>query len=97
MPRTSSQILELAKRGAEYRYRELSEELSSLVRQFPHLRTLSARRRRGATLDGIEVPQPKSTPVRRRRRMSAAGRAAISAAQKKRWAAIKKMKGRSES
>jgi hypothetical protein len=34
---------------------------------------------------------------RRRGKLSAAGRAAISAAQKKRWAAIKKMKGRSES
>ena len=38
MPKHSSHILELAKRGAEARYRELLDELKSLSKSFPHLR-----------------------------------------------------------
>src|ERR1043166_1545823 len=37
MPRPTSHILELARRGAEHRYRELQEELASLERTFPKL------------------------------------------------------------
>ena len=38
MPKHSSNILELAKRGAEARYRELVDELKTLTKSFPHLR-----------------------------------------------------------
>ena len=39
MAKHSSSILELARRGAQHRYEELQEELASLVRQFPDLRS----------------------------------------------------------
>jgi len=38
MPRRSAHFLELAKRGAEARYRELVDELKMLTTTFPHLR-----------------------------------------------------------
>jgi hypothetical protein len=38
MPKHSSQILQLAKRGAEVRLRELLDELKILTLSFPHLR-----------------------------------------------------------
>jgi hypothetical protein len=48
------------------------------------LRALSARRRRrAATLDGIEVPQAESTPARHRRRMSATATKAVSERMKR--------------
>jgi hypothetical protein len=37
MPRHSSQILALARKGAEQRYRELKKELASIEKAFPHL------------------------------------------------------------
>ncbi len=37
MAKRSSQILELARKGAEYRYQELNAEIAALVRDFPHL------------------------------------------------------------
>jgi len=88
MPRHSSQILKLAKRGAEARFRELVDELKALTQSFPHLRD---------AVDPDELPvnfilrvghdrESVEEPPRKRRRMSAKGRAAISAAQKARWA-----------
>src|SRR5262249_36270200 len=38
MPKHSSHMLELARRGAEARFRELLDELKSLTSAFPHLR-----------------------------------------------------------
>jgi antibiotic biosynthesis monooxygenase (ABM) superfamily enzyme len=84
MAKHSSSILELARRGADHRYEELQQELASLVRQFPDLRrgaleiVKSGRRATRAAAAGL---QP-----RRRRKMSAAARARISAAQRARWA-----------
>ena len=84
MAKYSASILELARRGAQHRYEELQAELASLVRQFPDLKTTTREiARRGRTAfqaAGAEV-QP-----RRRRKMSAAARARISAAQRARWA-----------
>ena len=91
MPKHSSHIVELAKRGAEVRLRELMGEAKNLIELFPHLRD---------SFDKDELPLPfilakgagrarRITPTRRRRRMSAAARAKIAAAQKKRWAKIK--------
>jgi hypothetical protein len=85
MPDYSSHILELAKRGAAHRYQELKTELALLVRQFPHLRGGSARR----------VGSPAETvtsPIRRRRKMSAAAKKAISERMKKLWAARRRAK-----
>jgi hypothetical protein len=88
MPKHSSQILQLAKRGAEVRFRELLDELRVLALSFPHLRDAVDR-------DGLPVEfilrrgQEKAGAVqaaRSRRTMSAKARKAISMAQKARWA-----------
>jgi len=84
MAKYSASILELARRGAQHRYEELQAELASLVRQFPALRTGArevVRRGRKAVQAAAAELQP-----RKRRKMSAAARARISAAQRARWA-----------
>jgi hypothetical protein len=87
MAKHSSSFLELARRGAQHRYEELQEELASLVRQFPDLRSgareIVNRGRRAVQAAAAEL-QP-----RKRRKMSAAARARISAAQRSRWAKLK--------
>jgi hypothetical protein len=88
MPKHSSQILQLARRGAEVRLRELLDELKILTLSFPHLRDAVDRDdlpvefilRRGEEKAG-EVQAARS-----RRTMSAKARKAISMAQKARWA-----------
>lgn len=91
MPKHSSHILQLAKRGAEVRFRELLDELRFLTLSFPHLRDAVDRDdlpmkfllRRGAE---------KAGPVqaaRSRRKISAKARKAMSDAQKARWAKSK--------
>ena len=88
MAKHSSQILQLAKRGAEVRLRELLDELKILTLSFPHLRD---------AVDRDDLPmefilrrgQEKAGPVqaaRSRRTISAKARKAISMAQKARWA-----------
>ena len=88
MAKHSSHILELAKRGADVRFRELLHELKLLTLSFPHLRDL-------VSSDDLPVnfllrrgrDRAQAWPnSRRRRKMSAKARAAISAAQKARWA-----------
>lgn len=78
-------VRDWARLGAERRLVELAEEAAAIHRAFPELR------------DRHEVPTrsrgaapASSRPVRRRRRMSAAGRAKLRAALRKRWAAAKK-------
>ena len=93
-PSTSSRIVELAKRGAEARFRELLDELNVLTLSFPHLRD---------AVDGEDLPvkfilrrgRDKAGAVqaaRSRRTMSAKARKAISDAQKARWAKQKAKK-----
>lgn len=88
MAKHSSHILELAKRGADVRFRELLHELKLLTLSFPHLRDL-------VNSDDLPVNfllrrgRDKTQALangRRRRKMSAKARAAISAARKARWA-----------
>lgn len=84
MAKHSSSILELARRGAQHRYDELVDEINSLVQHFPDLRggaREAVRRGRRAVVAATAEPQP-----RKRRKMSAAARKAISDAQKARWA-----------
>ena len=96
MAKHSSQILQLAKRGAEVRFRELLDELKFLTLSFPHLRDAA---------DGGDLPvnfilrrgEEKAGLVqaaRSRRKMSAKARKAISAAQKARWAKQKASAGK---
>jgi hypothetical protein len=84
MAKHSSNILQLARRGAQHRYDELVAEIDSLLQHFPDLRTggrQAVRRGRRAVAAAAGELQP-----RKRRKMSAAARKAISDAQKARWA-----------
>ena len=75
--------LELAKCGAEHRYRELKAELESLTDYFPHLGEGFG----ASPAAPVETVKPQSLP---RRRMSAAARKAVSERLKKYWAASAK-------
>ena len=87
MAKHSSQILELARKGAEHKYQELKEEIAALVKSFPHLRG------RGTSSSGGRVARAEA-PVRRRKRkpMSAAAKAAVSKRMKAYWATRRKAK-----
>jgi hypothetical protein len=85
MAKHSSHILTLARKGAEYRYQELREEMASLVKHFPDLAGRIVSRGAAALSEGGKAAMNELAP-RKRRKMSAKARAAISAAQKARWA-----------
>jgi hypothetical protein len=93
MPKYSSHILELARRGAELRWHELQAEVAALIKLFPHLSGLSKARRGGRGRAALTVPAvappPGATKARKRRTMSAEARAKIAAAQKRRWAKVR--------
>jgi hypothetical protein len=80
-----------ARRGAEARLRELAEEAKQLLKVFPDL---------SASFDEDELPlnfilrrgARKAATARRRKRMSAAQRRAVSARMKKYWAERRKAK-----
>jgi hypothetical protein len=83
-------MLELARRGAEARYRELLDELKMLAQSFPHLRDAVDRDelpvsfilRKGRDKAKATV----TTAPRRRRKWSAAARRAAAARMKLYWA-----------
>ena len=87
MAKHSSNILELAARGARHKYDELQAEMSSLVRQFPNLRKsgseLMKRGRKAVAAAAAELKP------RKRRKLSAKARKAIGDAQRRRWAKVK--------
>jgi hypothetical protein len=89
----SSQVLEMARKGAEHTYEELHSQLAKLVKDFPHL---AKRTRRAVTRSysrGVETVQTNAPKVRRRaRQMSAAARKAVSIRMKKYWATRRKAK-----
>lgn len=91
MAKHSSHILDMARKGAEHKYEELKTEIAALVKHFPHL----AGRARGIVSRGATALSKRGKAViaeltpRRRRKMSAKARKAISVAQRKRWAAHK--------
>ena len=87
MPKHSSHILELARRGAEHRYQELKTEIGSLVKLFPHLRSRSG----GLLSAPVETVQ-RAIRRRRRRKMTEAAKKAVSERMKKLWAARRKAK-----
>jgi len=99
MPKHSSQILELARKGAEARYRELVQEAKMLVGSFPHLRdsfdadelpvTFILKRGAGRAAAPEDATQK---PSRRRKPMSAAARKAVGERMRKYWAAQRKAK-----
>jgi hypothetical protein len=96
MAKHSSNILALARRGAEARYEELKAELDSLARQFPNLRSgardVMNRSRRAIQAVARELATETPTRTRNRKPMSAAAKKAVSLRMKKYWAARRKEK-----
>jgi hypothetical protein len=93
--RRNARLLELAKRGAEVRLRELVQEIKNLVGLLPDPRD---------SFDADELPLPfliatgarrvkRAAAQRSRRRMSAAARKAVGLRMKRYWAARRKAKG----
>jgi hypothetical protein len=78
MAKHTASILELARKGATHRYRELKAELAELVKVFPHLRYGSAVS--PAMPDAVEEPKVRR---RKRSRMSAGQRKAGGARMKR--------------
>jgi hypothetical protein len=82
MPRPSSQMLELAKRGAEARLQDLIHEAQMRIELFPHLRDSFDKDELPISFivakDSGQLVQKRADGRRRRRRMSAAARRAVS-------------------
>ena len=85
MAKHSSHILELARKGAEHRYQELKAEIAALRKYFPELTRTSR-----VTQPQIDMSSEPAAmidrPRRKRRRMSATARKAVSKRMKKYWA-----------
>ena len=94
MPRSASQLQELARLGAEVRLRELKQEVAALLEHFPDLRRPSGSNPVGASSSPQPAKPVAGTRGRRRRKLSAAGRERIRQAQLKRWAAVRAGKKR---
>src|SRR5712692_2019482 len=95
MPKHSSHILEMARKGAEHRYEELKAEMAALVKNFPHLADRARRQVANAVSRGRRAIALEAKKVgRRRRRMSAAARKAVSTGMRAYWAARRKAQGR---
>ena len=98
MAKHSSHILDMARKGAEHTYEELKAEIAALVKNFPHL----AGRKGGIVSRGAHALSKGGKAVmaaatghdapKKRRKMSAKARRAISNAQKARWAKSKAAK-----
>ena len=87
----SNDILTWARRGAEARWTELQAEVAALVKAFPHLNSLSRSTQRAVGSAARNVADTVDPP-RRRSKMTAAQRKAVSARMKKYWAARRKAK-----
>ena len=86
MAKHSSQILDLARKGAEHKYEELKAEIAALVKAFPHVASKPSAPRKLARVRSRRRGNVNAEPAPKRRKMSAKARKAISQAQKKRWA-----------
>ncbi len=89
MPTGSFELKAWARIGAEKRLEDLKEEMRAIHAAFPELRAGGA--------DGAGTPRPSAnvrttakSRKRKKRTMTAEARAKISAAQRKRWAKVKK-------
>src|SRR6266513_2996634 len=84
----SNDILTWARRGAEARWNELQAETASLLKTFPYLGSLSKTTQRTVAKAARSVADTLDAPPRRKRsKMSAAQKRAVSARMKKYWAA----------
>ena len=91
MDKHSSHILDMARKGAEHKYDELKTELGALVKHFPHLSTRLVSRGAAARSRGGQAVMQERAP-RKRRKMSAKARKAVSERMTKFWAAKRKAK-----
>lgn len=89
MAKHSASILELARKGASHRYEELKAELAELVKAFPHLEYGAAV---SPAVPKQEFERVRKAEDRKRKKMSAAARKAVSARMKKFWAKKRKEK-----
>ena len=80
LPRPSNQLREFARLGAHERLKELRAEIAAIQRAYPDLR--AAR--------GDRVAPVRKARRRRKRKMSAAARKAVSERMKAYWAARRK-------
>jgi len=95
MPKQSSNLLELARRGAAIRLAELKAEVAALVKAFPYLESGSRKRSKGqreridASLEWGAAAVMDAKPPRKRKRpkWSAAARKAAALRMKRYWAA----------
>jgi len=85
-------ILELAKKGAEARFRELLEEAALLVTSFPHLRDAFDKDQLPISFILRRDSDRRKAKAGRRRKMSAAARKAVSDRMTKYWATKRKRK-----
>jgi hypothetical protein len=97
MAKHSSHILEMARKGAEHRYEELTAEVASLVKHFPHLARRAAKSASTVIARSVAAAEAEAPKVRRRaRKMSAAARKAVSTRMKKYWAARRNAKSKAK-
>jgi len=89
MAKHSNDILTWARRGAEARWNELQTEAAALLKTFPDLATISKAARRTIAKSARGVADALE-PKRKRSKMSAAQKKAVSARMKKYWAARRK-------
>jgi hypothetical protein len=92
MPKHSLHILDLAKKGAEARFRELLDEAALLMNSFPHLRDAFDKDQLPISFVLRRESNRRAAKARRRRKMSAAARKAVSDRMTKYWAAKRKRK-----
>jgi hypothetical protein len=92
----ASTLHEYARIGATARIMELKAEIAELQRIFPDLGDVATARKSPGRSKTVASPALAKlmdpVPKRRRRKLSAAARKAISDAQKRRWAALKAKK-----
>jgi len=89
MAKHSTDILTWARRGAEARWSELQAEAAALLKAFPDLASISKAARRTVARSARGLADTIE-PRRKRSKMSAAQRKAVSARMKKYWAARRK-------
>ncbi len=95
MAKHSSHVLDMARKGAAHKYDELKAEIAALVKHFPHLATRVGAQASAAAAAGSKRGKAAVAAVtggaapRKRGKMSAKARKAMSDAQKARWAKSK--------
>ena len=87
MARPTNQFREFARVGAQARLREIQEEIATLRREFPELRTAGAAKAESPAAASAGAAAPAAP--KKRRTMSKAARAKIAAAQRARWARVR--------